>query len=69
MIKRYSILLLLTFAASAVFAQADDISPKRKQAIDSLALEKVRDLSKVWIQAVHQLIDNALPVPVLGWSW
>ena len=46
MIKRYSILFLLTFAASAVFAQADDISPKRKQAIDSLALEKVRDLSK-----------------------
>lgn len=31
--------------SSATFAQ-DDISPKRKQAIDSLALEKVRDLSK-----------------------
>src|SRR5687767_12048073 len=28
------------------FAQADDVSPERKQAIDSLALEKVRDLSK-----------------------
>jgi hypothetical protein len=27
-------------------AQSDDVSPKRKQAIDSLALEKVRDLSK-----------------------
>ena len=27
-------------------AQSDEISPKRKQAIDSLALEKVRDLSK-----------------------
>src|SRR5690606_33251035 len=31
--------------ASAV-AQSADISPERKQAIDSLALEKVRDLSK-----------------------
>ncbi len=29
-----------------LFAQSDDISPARKQAIDSLALEKVRDLSK-----------------------
>src|SRR3954470_7108362 len=27
-------------------AQSADISPERKQAIDSLALEKVRDLSK-----------------------
>ncbi|MBT1702903.1 hypothetical protein KK060_06410 [Fulvivirgaceae bacterium PWU20] len=35
------------FITSAVFAQSGaDISPKRKQAIDSLALEKVRDLSK-----------------------
>jgi hypothetical protein len=31
---------------SNLFAQSDDISPARKQAIDSLALEKVRDLSK-----------------------
>ncbi len=31
---------------SFAFAQKDDISPARKQAIDSLALEKVRDLSK-----------------------
>ena len=38
-----TILLLLTFGA---FAQTVDISPQRKQAIDSLALEKVRDLSK-----------------------
>ena len=29
-----------------LLAQADDVSPQRKQAIDSLALEKVRDLSK-----------------------
>lgn len=27
-------------------AQTDEVSPKRKQAIDSLAMEKVRDLSK-----------------------
>lgn len=33
------------FATANVRAQ-DDISPERKQAIDSLALEKVRDLSK-----------------------
>lgn len=36
-------LLLVTIGA---FAQSADISPERKQAIDSLALEKVRDLSK-----------------------
>jgi hypothetical protein len=29
-----------------LLAQVDDVSPQRKQAIDSLALEKVRDLSK-----------------------
>ena len=29
-----------------ISAQKADISPERKQAIDSLALEKVRDLSK-----------------------
>lgn len=39
------IALLLTFSMGAV-AQTDDVSPQRKQAIDSLALEKVRDLSK-----------------------
>lgn len=32
--------------ACAAYAQTADISPARKQAIDSLALEKVRDLSK-----------------------
>jgi hypothetical protein len=31
---------------SSLFAQTGEISPERKQAIDSLALEKVRDLSK-----------------------
>jgi len=29
-----------------LLAQKDEVSPKRKQAIDSLAMEKVRDLSK-----------------------
>jgi len=36
---------LITFSLGAI-AQTDDVSPQRKQAIDSLALEKVRDLSK-----------------------
>jgi hypothetical protein len=41
------LLLLMALALPAtVRAQADDISPERKRAIDSLALEKVRDLSK-----------------------
>jgi hypothetical protein len=31
---------------NAVYSQSNDVSPERKQAIDSLALEKVRDLSK-----------------------
>ena len=38
-------LSLLTVSA-AIQAQTAEISPQRKQAIDSLALEKVRDLSK-----------------------
>jgi len=37
----------LIFLSAGMFAQGgDDLSPQRKQAIDSLALEKVRDLSK-----------------------
>jgi hypothetical protein len=46
--KKYIPLFLLVFFASAVItlAQSDNISPARKQAIDSLALEKVKDLSK-----------------------
>ena len=39
------LLLICTLGSSALFAQAD-ISPERKRAIDSLAMEKVRDLSK-----------------------
>jgi hypothetical protein len=44
---QYIIILLLSlFAGSTASAQTGEISPERKQAIDSLALEKVRDLSK-----------------------
>jgi hypothetical protein len=44
---KYPILLLLIVCISGTLsAQTDDVSPERKQAIDSLALEKVRDLSK-----------------------
>ncbi len=47
MIKVKSILavLVIIISGSSLMAQ-DEISPSRKQAIDSLALEKVRDLSK-----------------------
>jgi hypothetical protein len=38
-------ILLIGFLGQPVFSQ-DNISPQRKMAIDSLALEKVRDLSK-----------------------
>jgi hypothetical protein len=44
--KYLFVLLVSLFFAGNVFAQKDEISPERKQAIDSLALEKVRDLSK-----------------------
>jgi hypothetical protein len=48
MIKhRYLLVIVLTILVIGnVSAQKADISPERKQAIDSLALEKVRDLSK-----------------------
>jgi len=45
--KLISVILFLTFVAAAGGVKAQDqLSPQRKQAIDSLALEKVRDLSK-----------------------
>ncbi len=44
-IKLYLILLIGLFSMASLSAQPD-ISPERKQAIDSLALEKVRDLGK-----------------------
>lgn len=45
-LKRISLLLFAAVLSSSLFAQSADISKERKQAIDSLALEKVRDLSK-----------------------
>lgn len=45
--KTYKFLIILIFAGFALQGVAqDNLSPERKQAIDSLALEKVRDLSK-----------------------
>lgn len=46
--KKYIPSLLVFFLATSisVFAQDENISPQRKQAIDSLAMEKVKDLSK-----------------------
>jgi hypothetical protein len=41
-----SVFLLSLLISGSAAAQTGDISPERKQAIDSLALEKVRDLSK-----------------------
>ena len=44
---KYILPVLLSFFATGILsAQTAEISPQRKQAIDSLALEKVRDLSK-----------------------
>jgi hypothetical protein len=42
----FTLALISLFSSGQVIAQSADISPERKQAIDSLALEKVRDLSK-----------------------
>jgi hypothetical protein len=44
--KSLSTLLLGLLIAGSLSAQTAEISPERKHAIDSLALEKVRDLSK-----------------------
>jgi len=44
---KYQLVLLFSlFIVGNISAQTGEISPERKQAIDSLALEKVRDLSK-----------------------
>jgi len=45
-LKYFLSLLFVGLVATTLSAQNADISPQRKQAIDSLALEKVRDLSK-----------------------
>ncbi len=44
--KYFYTLLVGLFISGSLLAQSADISPQRKQAIDSLALEKVKDLSK-----------------------
>jgi hypothetical protein len=44
--KSFIAFILSLFIISTLSAQTGEISPERKQAIDSLALEKVRDLSK-----------------------
>src|SRR5258707_15190649 len=44
--KFLSVLLFSLCSVLLLQAQTDNLSPARKQAIDSLALEKVRDLSK-----------------------
>jgi len=45
-VKHLYILIFTLGLAANLQAQSAEISPERKQAIDSLALEKVRDLSK-----------------------
>ena len=60
-------IVFIGFGAASAIAQ-DNLSPERKQAIDSLALEKVRDLSKYisligskdtpWSEA-NRVIDRA----------
>ena len=40
------IIAIAILLPTLTFAQQDDISPERKRAIDSLAMEKVKDLSK-----------------------
>lgn len=62
------ILILIIGPGTLVSIAQDDLSPERKQAIDSLALEKIRDLSKYvsiigsketpWSEA-NRVIDRA----------
>ncbi len=64
----YSLLFLLGLAIVTPATAQETLNPKRKQAIDSLALEKVRDLSKYitiigskdtpWSEA-NRVIDRA----------
>ena len=66
--KRFLIIMLIATFATGAWAQPN-LSPKRKAAIDSLALEKVRDLSKYislignketpWSEA-NRVIERAL---------
>jgi hypothetical protein len=45
-VKHLYIFIVTVGITTNIFGQSAEISPERKQAIDSLALEKVRDLSK-----------------------
>ena len=45
-LNKYFLLIAFSFLALATVNAQDDVDPRRKQAIDSLALEKVKDLSK-----------------------
>lgn len=66
--KNIAYLLVFIIGLGAFTVNAQDISPERKKAIDSLALEKVRDLSKYittignkdtpWSEA-NRVIDRA----------
>ncbi len=68
--KRITYLMILVFGLGMAFQSTaqDNLSPERKQAIDSLALEKVKDLSKYisiigdkdtpWSEA-NRVIDRA----------
>ena len=66
--KTFAILALVMLMAGSAMAQQEELSFERKQAIDSLALEKVRDLSKyikivgsketAWSEA-NRVIDRA----------
>ncbi len=59
-LKHFKLLWVMALwlaAASPAFAQAEAISPERKMAIDSLALEKVRDLSTY----IRLIGDKATP--------
>jgi len=44
--KKILILFIFIVGATIAYAQQPDISPERKRAIDSLAMEKVKDLSR-----------------------
>ncbi len=66
--KRISFIIILMAAMGLTVLAQDNLSPERKQAVDSLAMEKVRDLSKYvsiigdkntpWSEA-NRVIDRA----------
>lgn len=66
--KLFLTLLIVSFVTINAKVSAQELSPERKQAVDSLALEKVRDLSKYikiigskdtpWSEA-NRVIDRA----------